>query len=392
MLFRVVQSLSVSAVRSSHERCRVLEPRARECARTSLTMERHRLPSQPELTAAARVVDGAQQRQYCCYGRAWVGAATVVRAPRVGAATVVRAPTEHPPGSSLGEHERLASPPASLGPRATAPRAPPYAWPYHNSPVRQLHLRNKAATPPSGEPPSPPVPNVRPARGALGTDGGVRGALKLTRTPPARSRSLPPSPHPGAAMAAAKRSTEITISELTISLSTLESPIESPHALSTPRRVRRVSFGELCLEQRRAMGLTVASGARQMAPDDGEMTSRRECRHHSPHALSAAELRSPSPASPLPRRPRASLAEPIVSPHPMLMAAAVPQLSPPPQPPPATTSPAAPPQAAAATASSVALPQAAAPRALPTPSKKHYSRPPMPLGGDPAAQAHRPPG
>ena len=27
---RVVQSLSVSAVRSSHERCRVLEPRARE--------------------------------------------------------------------------------------------------------------------------------------------------------------------------------------------------------------------------------------------------------------------------------------------------------------------------------------------------------------------------
>ena len=359
-------------------------------------MERHRLPSQPGLTDAARVVDGAQQRQYCCYGRAWVGAATVVRAPRVGAAMVVRAPTEPPPGSSLGEHERLASPPASLGRRATAPRAPPYAWPYHSSPVRQVRLRNKAAA--SGEPLSTPqtdlpVPNVvRPARGALGTDGGVRDALKLTRTPPARTRSLPPSPHPGAAMAAAKRSTEITISELTISLSTLESPIESPHALSTPRRVRRVSFGELCLEQRRAMGLTVASGARQMALDDGETASRRECRHHSPHAASAPESRSPNPASPLPRRPRASLAEPVVSPHPMLMAAAAPQLSPPPQPTPATTSPAAPPQAAAATASSAALPQAAAPQALPTPSKKHYSRPPMPLGGDPAAQAHRPPG
>ena len=300
-----------SSRRAIAQRCGALEPRgARECARISLTMERHRLPSQPGLTAAARVVDGAQQRQYCCYGRAWVGAATVVRAPRVGAATVVRAPTEHPPGSSLGEHERLASPPASLGPRAPAPRAPPYAWPYHSSPVRQVRLRNKAAA--SGEPLSTPqtdlpVPNVvRPARGALGTDGGVRDALKLTRTPPARSRSLPPSPHPGAAMAAAKRSTEITISELTISLSTLESPIESPHALSTPRRVRRVSFGELCLEQRRAMGLTVASGARQMAPDDqmapdgGEMVSRREC-HQIPHASPATKSRSPNPASPLPR-------------------------------------------------------------------------------------------
>ena len=241
-------------------------------------------------------------------------------------------------------HERLASPPASLGPRATAPRAPPHAWPYPNSPVRKLvgqrkqgaagaasaagavgavgALKSKPASPPSGGQESPipphglilPVPNVvRPARDALGTDGGVRGALKLTRTPQTRTRSLPSSPHPGAAMTA-----ELTISQLTISLGTLESPIESPHAasttpgqqgtklsLSTPRRVKRVSFGELCLEQRRAMG-TVASGARQMAPDDqmapdgGEMVSRREC-HQIPHASPATKSRSPNPASPLPR-------------------------------------------------------------------------------------------
>ena len=41
-------------------------------------MERDRLPRQPGLAGAARVVESAQQRQYYCYGRAWVGAATVV--------------------------------------------------------------------------------------------------------------------------------------------------------------------------------------------------------------------------------------------------------------------------------------------------------------------------
>ena len=454
------------------------------CARAhhlASTMERRRLPSQPGLTAATQasgaVVDGAQQygaqRQYYCYGRAGGGTATVVRAPRVGAATVVRALTEHPPGSCCGgpgqypmSHERLASPPASLGPRATAPRAPPHAWPYPNSPVRKLvgqrkqgaagaagaagavgALKSKAA------PPSPqrmmPVPNVvRPARDALGTDGGVRGALKLTRTP-LRTRSLPSSPHLGAAMTAAKLSTELTVSELTISLGTLESPIASPHAasatpgqqgtklsLSTPRRVKRVSFGELCLEQRRAMG-TVASGARQVAPDDqmapdgGEMVSRREC-HQIPHASPAPKSRSPNPASPLPRRSRAALAEPAVSPlsrlappsaaacatpvhgeapgggdrmgdrpHSVPMAAspqvlvtswrdgelvavwqtassaaaAAPQLSAPPKPPPAAQPAAALPQAAA---QQVLL----TPQALRTPSEK-----PMSLGSDPAAQA-----
>ena len=216
-------------------------------------MERDRLPRQPGLAAAARV-EGAQQRQYCCYGRAWVGAATVLRAPRVSAATVVRAPTAHRPSNSCGGHARLASPPASLGPRATSPpRHPPYAWPYHNSSVRQLHpaqgekngshglscavdtarrppfgmlskagqhhLKKTAAPPPSppqgpmvhkktaAPPPSPPqgpmvpVPNVvRPARQALGFTSSLsasRTGACAPRTPPSRTRSLPTSPHPG---------------------------------------------------------------------------------------------------------------------------------------------------------------------------------------------------
>jgi len=198
-------------------------------------MERDRLLRQPGLAAAARV-EGAQQRQYCCYGRAWVGAATVLRAPRVGAATVVRAPTAHRPSNSCGGHARLASPPASLGPRATAPpRHPPYAWPYHNSPVQlhpaqgekngshglsravdtarrppfgmlskagQHHLKKTAAPPPSPpQGPMVPVPNVvRPARQALGFTSSLsapRTGACAPRTPPSRTRSLPTSPHPG---------------------------------------------------------------------------------------------------------------------------------------------------------------------------------------------------
>ena len=160
-------------------------------------MERDRLPRQPGLAGAARVVEGAQQRQYYCYGRAWVGAATVVGAPRVSATTVARAPTAHRPSNSCGGHARLASPHASLGPRATAPpRHPPYAWPYHNnSPVRQLHAK-KAAAPPLSPPQGPMVhvPNVvRPARPAL----GFTSSLSAPRTPPTRTRSLPTSPHPG---------------------------------------------------------------------------------------------------------------------------------------------------------------------------------------------------
>ena len=160
-------------------------------------MERDRLPRQPGLAGAARVVEGAQQRQYYCYGRAWVGAATVAGAPRVSATTVARAPTAHRPSNSCGGHARLASPHASLGPRATAPpRHPPYAWPYHNnSPARQLHPK-KAAAPPLSPPQGPMVrvPNVvRPARPAL----GFTSSLSAPRTPPSRTRSVPTSPHPG---------------------------------------------------------------------------------------------------------------------------------------------------------------------------------------------------
>ena len=166
------------------------------CNTTSL-MERDRLPRQPGLAGAARVVEGAQQRQYYCYGRAWLGAATVVGAPRVSATTVARAPTAHRPSNSCGGHARLASPSASLGPRATAPpRHPPYAWPYHNnSPARQLHPK-KAAAPPLSPPQGPMVrvPNVvRPARPAL----GFTSSLSAPRTPPSRTRSVPTSPHPG---------------------------------------------------------------------------------------------------------------------------------------------------------------------------------------------------
>ena len=169
----------------------------------------------------------------------------------------------------------------------------------------------------------------------------------------------------------------------------------------------------------------------QIAPDGGEMVSRREC-HQIPHASPAPKSRSPNPASPLPRRSRAALAEPAVSPlsrlappsaaacvtpvhgeapgggdrmedrpHSVPMAAspqvlvtswrdgelvavwqtassaaaAAPQLPAPPKPPPAA-------QPAAA------LPQAAAPHVLLTPQAPLTpSERPMPLGGDPAAQA-----